>query len=164
MTSELLVDCLTLLPNISSLSLDGRVFDTYVVSKLLWRLSSESSIEDSDNLLPSLESLSVTDCATDSRFVTAFSLMVHSRLLCHHITKLGIIPSRDTELMKSKKCGGPESALADINLLAGGFKFIDSDEDLAVYNALFYDPYLSYYRDRGILTLDVRDEFRLAIG
>lgn len=106
-TPEQLVNCLVLVPNVRYLSLDGRVFDDFVVSRLLWRPNDALNMD--DNLLPFLDKLVVTDCAVDSRFVMGVSLMVHSRLISHNVVELGLMLNcgTDAEVLEWRR-GGPK--------------------------------------------------------
>lgn len=77
MNNDLVVDCLTMFSGIEDLKLDGRIFDSYLASRLTWLPSAD---EDSGmNLLPELSSLTIVGCSTTYLSIVELVHMVYSR-------------------------------------------------------------------------------------
>jgi len=78
-TSESLVHCLELLPDVNDLEFSGNIFDDYVVSRLCW--NPDLSVGVGENVAPSLFSLKVVGCSSRYVAVESVVLMVQSRCI-----------------------------------------------------------------------------------
>jgi len=142
-TTEQLVGCLASVPTVRNLTLDGCVFDDYVVSKLTWIpvpvVATRKLAE--INLLPCLLKLTVSGCSTRYLSVQAFVLMVYSRLRYW---------DAGGKANWQRDCS-PLVRLSYI-FLSTGFPWRDVSQD-RMFNGFTSDPFLLQYRKERYFVL-----------
>jgi len=145
-TPEELVDSLKLVPTIVNLRLDGRSFDHFLVSRLVWQ--PDVGTHSGDNILSSLRSLIVIGSSTSYVSARAFVHMVYSRLRYSDGASVTHAPN-DLGIQRS----GPTEFLREINLATGILWGRLYQHRMILH--LEKDPLLYQFREKGDIVLRI---------
>lgn len=151
-TSEAMVLCLSLVPGLLSLHLDGRVFDIFVVSMLTWKpcVGCDTADLEEGNILPDLQKLVIRDCRLDSSGERAiFTLMMHSRLI---YVDMIYLDEKKYEVVRTLGRGLPSGILSEVwfthPTVAHAVVILLAEDGK---QSLIVNPIIRPYRKKGLL-------------
>ena len=153
LSAESAAGVLDISPHVNDLKLDGRVFDSRLVSRLTWAPGAEKDI----NLLPNLRSLAVVGCSTTHIRVAELVDMVRSRVKCAHPIPFG--DKDNLAAHEQSKQQDQESVLAGIVkiYLADTKDPLDVECCVEARHFFFTDPIMMWFVSKGYIDIKIGD-------